>query len=250
MFKKFLRKNFFKLFYFFKTLNYYFNNKSINNTQFYIRDLKVVARQLNIDDKKPLIIDVGSHIGNEAQYLIEFYPGARIHCFEPVKEVFQKLKKRFSLNNNIECHNNFVGSKEMDQNIDMYIDPKTDLVGSYYSMTDLTKTTSQKISVKTETLDNFIKNKDIENIFLLRIDVNGYEKNVLEGAEKILLQKKIDFILVYFFNVITKLECGSLYEIAKYLNKKNYRLISFYNNFFHQEYNGGYYSAIFVKNNL
>jgi len=41
-----------------------------------------------------------------------------------------------------------------------------------------------------------------------------------------------------------------LIEISKFLDLKEYRFISAYNNFFHQEFKGGYYYAIFAKNTL
>jgi hypothetical protein len=41
-------------------------------------------------------------------------------------------------------------------------------------------------------------------------------------------------------------KAGSLFEITKYLNEKNYRLYALYNNFCHSERRGGYYFATFI----
>lgn len=250
MIKKFLRKNFFKIFQILKILNYFFFKKSINNTHFYINDLKLMSKELKISDENAVIFDVGAHKGNEAQYIKEYYPKAKIFCFEAVPEVFKKLDKRFNSIKNIRCHNLFINDFDINKNITMNIDDKTDLVGSYYQKTDVTKTTNLKLVVKSDTLDNFTKKMDIKKIFFLRIDVNGYEKNVLLGAENLLKGKQIDFVQVYFFNVLSKLEGGSLTEISKLLNKYDYRIMTFYNNFFHKKAFGGYYSVIFVRSNF
>jgi len=53
-----------------------------------------------------------------------------------------------------------------------------------------------EINVQTETLDNFCKNKNIENIDILKIDTEGNELNVLKGAAKLLSENKIKLIYV------------------------------------------------------
>ena len=250
MIKKLLSKYFFKIFYILKTFKYFFLRKNINNSHLYIGDLKTISKNLKIDDKNPIILDVGAHIGNETYLLSKFYPSAKIHCFEPVPKVFEKLNNRFYLNDKIECHNLFLGHQKITEKLDMHIDDKTDLLGSYFSKTDVTSTTNSTIQVSSEIIDNFLIKKNINHVYLLRVDVNGFEKYVLEGAEKKLNEKKIDFIIACYFNIIPKITSGSLNELTKYLEEKNYRIVSFYNNFFHKEANGGYYSALFVRNNF
>lgn len=231
-------------------LNYFFFKKTINNTHFYIKDLKLMSKELNISENNAIIFDVGAHKGNEAQYINEYYPKAKIYCFEAVPEVFDNLNKRFDSIKNIKCQNLFLNDFKINEDITINIDNNTDLVGSYYSKTDVTKTTDSKLIVKSDTLDNFSKNLDIKKIFFLRIDVNGYEKNVLLGAKNLLKEKQIDFVQVYFFNVLSKLEGGSLAEVTELLNKYDYRIMTFYNNFFHKKAFGGYYSALFVRSNF
>ena len=51
-----------------------------------------------------------------------------------------------------------------------------------------------EINVQTQTLDNFCLNKKIENIDVLKIDVEGNELNVLEGAKRLLSENKINII--------------------------------------------------------
>lgn len=250
MIKKLLYKYFFKTFYTLKTFNYFFFRKNINNLHLYVGDLKTISKSLKIDYKNPIILDVGAHIGNEAYLLSKFYPSAKIHCFEPVPKVFEKLINRFNSNDKIECHNLFLGHHKIKKKLDMYIDEKSDLVGSYFSKTDVTSTTNSTIQVSSEILDNFLIKKNIDHIYFLRIDVNGFEKYVLEGAEKKLNEKKIDFIYAGYFNIIPKTNSGSLIELTKYLEEKNYRIVSFYNNFFHKGANGGHYSVLFVRNNF
>ena len=104
-----------------------------------------------------------------------------------------------------------------------------------------------KTKVRSNSIDEFCKKKKIKTIDILRIDVNGFEKEVLKGAKKLLTKKKIRIIHFSFFNIISKInKAGSLFEITKYLNEKNYRLYALYNNFCHSERCGGYYFATFI----
>jgi FkbM family methyltransferase len=53
-----------------------------------------------------------------------------------------------------------------------------------------------EISVQTQTLDNFCKNENVENIDVLKIDAEGNELNILKSAQKLLSSNKIALIYV------------------------------------------------------
>lgn len=49
----------------------------------------------------------------------------------------------------------------------------------------------KKITVKSDTLDNYCNSNNINNIDFIKIDVEGAEKMIIEGAENMLKNKKI-----------------------------------------------------------
>ena len=91
------------------------------------------------------------------------------------------------------------------------------------------KLEEKKIEVEMITLDNFCENYKIDNIDFLKIDTQGYEKFVLEGAQNLLKNRKIKIIkLEMIFSEIYE-KSASFYDIEGYLHD-NYKLISI-NNF-------------------
>ena len=84
--------------------------------------------------------------------------------------------------------------------------------------------------VKTNTLDSiFIKKKKLKNI-LLKIDVEGYEINVLKGGKK--MMKKINYILIehHFANY----NINSKINVIRFLKKNNFKKIK---NFIYPTFN-------------
>ena len=77
--------------------------------------------------------------------------------------------------------------------------------------------------VNVVTIDNFWKKNNIKNIDLLKIDTEGHEAEVLEGANK-MLQKKIKYILIEFhFSKIYK--NYNISKIEQILKKNNFKII-------------------------
>ena len=86
--------------------------------------------------------------------------------------------------------------------------------------------TLKKEKVRINTIDNYLKSQNIEFIDIVKIDTQGYEPKVLEGALNSLKSKKIKTILteiiisdIYKSNV-------SFFEIEKNLINNGYKLIS------------------------
>ena len=105
----------------------------------------------------------------------------------------------------------------------------------------------KKEKVKIQKLDTIVQNLDLENKnILLKLDAQGYEGKILDGAEKIL--KKIDIIVcemslqeVYAGQELFK-------EIIEKLNRYNFKIASLENGFFDK--NSDYLlqiDAIFIK---
>ena len=104
---------------------------------------------------------------------------------------------------------------------------------------DARKYTINQVISEITTLDKYAKKNNINRIDILKIDTQGYEDKVLQGAEKYLLQNKIHLIQVeLFFSEIYENPL-QIYDIEKKLIPNNYKLFGISNS-----------GTVLSKNNL
>jgi FkbM family methyltransferase len=143
------------------------------------------------------IFDVGANEGQFAFMARYCWPNAQIDCFEPDPDAYKSLKTNHEKDNLIQVFNCALGvaSGELTLNLG-----ETSAQNSF--LVEYGKSTKGKIVVPVKTLDDLYSEVDLFNT-LLKIDVQGYEIQVLEGASKIL--NKLDFILL-------EVSLGDLFE--------------------------------------
>ena len=163
------------------------------------------------------IFDVGANIGQTSRHYRKRNESAEIYSFEPVKETYNQLINNTS-NHNINCFNyalgNESGQKKMSvhNNIDFCVSntiletEKNDSVESLLvaAETVIANSKTSKVihsrhsfgseMVTIEKLDNFVVNNNIRHINYLKIDTEGYDLEVLKGAQQLIRDKQIDFI--------------------------------------------------------
>lgn len=148
-------------------------------------------KQLNIP-YNPTILDIGANIGMFSLSYASMFKEAQIHSFEPVPFIFdylnQNIKDNPNLSNNIQTHNfgmsNCVERKQLSipvpEQHDRY---KKNIDIRLYSVYGEGK---EKFDAQFIPLDKWINEFHITNLDFIKIDVEGYEYLVLEGASKTL----------------------------------------------------------------
>ena len=175
-------------------------------------------------------IDVGTHKGEFLSYILSLNY-KKIYCFEPQKKIFKILKKNFKNKKNIQLFN--LGLAHKNSKIIFYENKLTST--STFSISKNTlfskiknfilnskNTYIDQYPINVRKLDDIFINKKIFNLFL-KIDVEGFELNVLKGAKKI-LSKKVKFILIerHFFQ---SYKGNSTEKVHLFLKKNNFKLI-------------------------
>lgn len=157
------------------------------------------------DLKSPLVIDVGAHIGDSAILIRSINPNAQIFSFEPNPKTFKKLRQN-SRKYHFYPFNLALGNRE--GSIVLY-DAKN-LGSSPFStvyasiLESVHHSAASKYVVKMTTLDKFYETYiKFDNIDFLKIDVEGNEFKVLEGAKKLIKNGKITCIQ-FEFNVMNR----------------------------------------------
>lgn len=153
-----------------------------------ITDLK---EKIAIDLK--IIFDVGANIGQTATYFSRQFPKATIHSFEPVSSTFQKLYSNTEGNKKINCHQLALSNVQEEIQIKLF-DDDLSVMNSLKSHLQNGSENSKTETIHTETLDHFLISNSLDAIDLLKIDAEGYEIPVLNGAIQALRKNKIKLI--------------------------------------------------------
>lgn len=138
------------------------------------------------------MFDVGANIGQTWEWFRRSEPAAKIYCFEPVNGPFIELKETAGKDKNVVFENIAFGEAVGEKIIRLY--------GHNSSLNSLNDAVmnqdfdSVEEKIKIDTLDTYCLRHGIEKIDFLKIDTEGYEMNVLKGAEKLLNEKRVSFI--------------------------------------------------------
>jgi|TARA_B110000093_G_scaffold168307_1_gene195325 FkbM family methyltransferase len=157
----------------------------------------VELEKLVKDIKAPeTIIDIGSNKGQFILLMEQIFPNKIVYSFEPIIEMINKQKKFFKYKKNITFHNLALGSSICSKEflITSRMDSSSFL--KVASNTNKSKNYSviEKRDIKVSTLDEILLNEIFLYPLLIKMDVQGYELEVLKGAKNLL--KKTDYLLL------------------------------------------------------
>lgn len=172
------------------------------------------------------IFDIGANIGTTAVKFAKLSSKGKVYAFEPSSLNFKRLTEHISMNNidNLVCENFAFGDRygtlklySVDENnpgMNMILDhAESDLIFE---------------NIKITTVDSYVSSKNIESIDLIKIDVEGFEFNVLKGAlESISRFRPIIFMEV--IDIYLKNNGSSAQEILTFFEKLNYKVFKSYN---------------------
>ena len=134
----------------------------------------------NINDIK--IIDVGANIGDTINQIKARVNSISALCIEPSKLFFSFLIENTKNFKDVECLNSFISNKDKTY---MKIDEERGT-----GTPSITETS--KNSLNCYTLDYLVKNNfsKFKDINILKIDTDGWDVNVLEGAKNLIASTK------------------------------------------------------------
>jgi FkbM family methyltransferase len=152
------------------------------------------------------VIDVGAHTGQFASAIRAILPEAYIYSFEPLSDCCHQLTRRMSKHGRFQAFCVALGDQRGETTFWRNSFSKA---SSVLPMSDIPKTAfpwtakSTPVNVRMHMLDDYTDKMDLKSKVLLKIDVEGYELNVLKGATRVL--ERIDYIL-------SEMSYYSLYE--------------------------------------
>ncbi|PWS26390.1 hypothetical protein DHW03_16550 [Pedobacter yonginense] len=168
------------------------------------------------------VLDIGTNMGYYTVWISKFIgEKGEIHCFEPDASNFDKLKRNIQLNHlekiarlNNTALSNMEGLVSFTQGLDGR---------NHINLNNST----QSIPVKAKKLDDYARENNIQHISYAKIDVEGFEFSVLQGAEQLLNEKRID-ILQLEINITLENSNHDVHDILELLRQHDYRLCAYH----------------------
>jgi FkbM family methyltransferase len=157
------------------------------------------------------IIDCGANTGLVTVFYKSKYPESKIIAIEPESSNFEMLVKNTSSFNNVHCLKNAVWGNEG------FIEISDPGFGNWGFMTSETDNESET-SVKTVTINSIMQKFELLNIDVLKIDIEGAEKEVFESDHQEWLSKT----RVILIELHDRLKPGCSTAFFKAISKLNF----------------------------
>ncbi len=140
-----------------------------------------------------VFIDIGGNMGYYALSAAGYRPDLPIHAFEPNPKMNGILTANINANGftNITLNELALSDKEGTQTF--YL-PASDLSGTLDPEFNAGEEVTKQ-EVQTSTLDAYLNKHSVSGRVLIKVDVEGHEPEVLEGAKETLTQHKPDIIM-------------------------------------------------------
>jgi 2-O-methyltransferase len=181
----------------------------------------------------PVVLEAGAYDCSDSLLMTKIWPNAVIHAFEPIPQLFAKIKQRTSMHENIHSYCLALGNKI--EKADFYcsyifddfsepshssslLKPKEHLMyAPHVSFNDTVK-------VQVTTIDNWAKMYGVDHIDFMWLDMQGGELDALMAAEEILKTVKVIYTEVEY---VEAYEGQFLFDdVFNYLESKGFALIA------------------------
>ena len=137
-----------------------------------------------------LVLDIGAATGEWTRLALRHWPTARYFLMEPLEERRTRLAALSREHSNVRFTLSGAGARSGELPIGIV---PNDLDGSSFLYSDVPRLVSVRA------IDDLLISGEVEQPQFIKIDVQGYERNVLEGAEQAMLHCPLILLEVQFF---------------------------------------------------
>lgn len=178
------------------------------------------------------VLDVGAHEGGFANEVRMVLPDAMLHSFEPVRQTFEGLERNLARDPKFKAWKFAVGATEGQSEIGVnsqsasssFIPPGT--LSQRFPSSNI----CERQLVDVITLDNWSESQQLRTPLLLKVDVQGFEKEVLAGAKRLLADIAVVILEVSFEQVYDNQPLfGEIYDTMR---SNNFEFKGLYDSWF------------------
>ncbi len=207
--------------------------KDIISRDFYKPEFLAIQKLVKRGDTT---FDVGANVGIFSALLSrQVGSEGSVYAFEPVQETFCRLLENLGLNHcqNVSANQMALSSKPGSLTMNVF-EPKYSAWNSFGhpQFGEVKPINTEK--VKTISLDKFCKERQIGKINFLKIDVEGFEKDVLQGTADLLQKGAVDVLSFEVSGIPLKGSGGTVrdsFDLLKSFGYNSYRYNSGANKF-------------------
>jgi FkbM family methyltransferase len=177
-----------------------------------------------------VFFDVGANVGQTSIAALETFSKAKVFAFEPHEATFAALTSAVR-NSRFQALHLALSDRSGEAEFFDYgpLATSNSLVGdAQYATRTKHDVTVRKVAC--DTLDNICSSLKVESIDVLKVDTEGHDLAVLQGAERMLSQKRIRFVYVEFNTLGPKpgTTGGALLPISNMLEPLGFRFVASY----------------------
>lgn len=167
---------------------------------------------------KPVILDVGANRGNYARKIMSLRPDAILYAFEPHPATFSLLQQTAE-DCGFEAINCGMGAAV--GLLHLYDRQEAEGSGTEHAsvyrdvIEGLHRVSASEVKVGLSTVDSFVQERAFDRITLLKIDTEGHEYHVLQGAAETLANGSVELIQLEFneMNTVSRVFFRDFYTL-------------------------------------
>ena len=189
-----------------------------------------IKKSLRGNDK-PVVIDVGANAGQTIARVLEVAPHARIHSFEPSPSVFAELTTRYGGYSNVDLWNCGCGSRpgSLVLHENEFSEISSFLLPGKVGWGSVTKS----VEVPVVSLDEWAERNQIGAVDILKSDTQGFDLEVLKGAERLFSQGRIRIVLCEVNFLPLYAGMGRFEDLYSFLVDHKFAMVSLYKPKYH-----------------
>lgn len=149
-----------------------------------------------------VIYDVGANVGTWTLLAKALYPDAQVHAFEPLPLHTGKFRAATGALSGVHLHEIGLGSRaaRMEMKVTDFSDASSLLPLTMAGKQQWNLEQVEEVPIQIERLDDWVTRHQLPPPDLIKLDVQGFELEVLRGAERALAQTKAVLLEASFQN--------------------------------------------------
>ena len=180
-----------------------------------------------------IVFDIGAAYGDTARTFGKVFNEATVYCFEPQPESMARLERRTRhLKDRLKMFPLALLNRdgEAELNVLSYADASSFLpLQKYFKDQGIVEV--GKISVPVVRLDDFVKEQNLAHIDFVKIDVEGVERELLEGGSET-FRDKVDNVFIEISPLRKGMHSGDYIEVFKFFHERGFTFMGCFGDYF------------------